>query len=104
MEPVSFTFFVRSCIGVFIFVLAGCLCSLTALTSESELWSHSVTVSVWELMSRLLRAGRLVSRTNTALQILFPPLMAISVGCILGLEGLLGLSDPAVSLPGIPIS
>jgi hypothetical protein len=29
--------------------------------------------------------------------------MAISVGCILGLDNLLGLGDAAVSLPGIPI-
>jgi hypothetical protein len=46
---------------------------------------------------------RLVAHLNTALQLLYPPLMAISVGCILGLDNLLGLGDAAVSLPGIPI-
>ena len=45
---------------------------------------------------------RLVSSVNTALQLLYPPLMAISVGCILGLDNLQGLGDPAASLPGIP--
>jgi hypothetical protein len=45
---------------------------------------------------------RLVSNVNTALQLLYPPLMAISVGCILGLDNLQGLGDPAASLPGIP--
>ncbi len=45
-----------------------------------------------------------MSNLNTALQLLYPPLLAVSVGCILGLDNLLGLGDPAVSLPGIPIS
>jgi hypothetical protein len=46
--------------------------------------------------------GRLACHFNTVLQLLYPLLMAISIGCILGLDNLLGLGDPAESLPGIP--
>ena len=67
-----------------------CQCACVAQTSPNPL-------------TRARSAGRLVGRSNTALQLLYPPLMAISVGCILGLDGLMGLGDPAVLLPGTPV-